>query len=277
MEITQIISGMVDRLQTVAGLEAIVLGGSRARGSHNETSDIDLGLYYYPAAPLDLAALGRAASEIDDDHRVNLVTGIGGWGPWINGGGWLTVNQTPVDLLYRDLDRVSQIISACQNGRIEIAYQPGHPHAFTSAIYLSEIALCQPLWDPHGTVARLKEQAQPYPPLLKRAIVDAFWWEVDFSLKNGHKAASRGDVAYAAGCCFRAVICLSQTLFALNEQYWMNEKGAVALAAGFPIAPTNLKERVAQAFEQLNHAPLAIEATIGVLEDLMEECRLWVE
>jgi hypothetical protein len=84
-----------------------------------------------------------------------------------------------------------------------------------------------------------KERAQPYPPRLKRAIVDAFWWEVDFSLKNAHKSSSRGgardgDVAYAAGCCFRAVACLAQTLFAINEQCWMNEKGAVALVAGFP-------------------------------------------
>ena len=154
MDLSNQITEIVDRLKTVPGVEAVVLGGSRARGSHTDTSDIDIGLYYFPAAPLDLAELDRTASEIDDAHRLNLVTGIGGWGPWINGGGWLTVNQTPVDLLYRDLDRVSQIISACQNGRIEIAYQPGHPHAFTSAIYLSEIALCQTLWDPHGTVAR---------------------------------------------------------------------------------------------------------------------------
>ncbi len=163
MDVSELILEIVDRLRGVAGVEVVVLGGSRARGSHTETSDIDLGLYYFPAAALDLVALERVASEIDDAHRANLVTGIGGWGPWINGGGWLKVNQVPVDFLYRDLDRVSQIIEACRDGRIEIAYQPVHLHPFTSSIYLAEVALCQPLWDPRGSLARLKERARPYP------------------------------------------------------------------------------------------------------------------
>ncbi len=47
----------------------------------------------------------------------------------------------------------------------------------------------------------------------------------------------------------------------------------VALAAGFPLAPKDLKDRVAQAFDQLNHTPMMIEAAIEILEDLMEECR----
>src|SRR5512147_2601107 len=114
MDVSKLIAEIVERLRGVRGVEAVVLGGTRARGSHTETSDIDLGLYYHPAAALDLAALERVASEIDDAHRANLVTGIGGWGPWINGGGWLRVNQVPVDLLYRDLERVSRIIEACR-------------------------------------------------------------------------------------------------------------------------------------------------------------------
>jgi hypothetical protein len=57
----------------------------------------------------------------------------------------------------------------------------------------------------------------------------------------------------------------------------MNEKGAVALVSGFAIAPPDFKERVAQAFDQLNHMPMMIEVAIEILEDLMEECRPWVE
>ena len=254
-----------------------MLGGSRARGTHSETSDIDLGIYYYPASALDLIELARVASEIDDEHRVNLVTGVGGWGPWINGGGWLKVDRRSVDLLYRDLDKVSRVIADSCEGRFEIAYQPGHPHAFKSYIYLSEVALCQPLWDPHGTVARLKGKTQPYPPRLKRAIIDAFWWETDFSLKIGQKSMSRGDVAYAAGCCFRCVACLAQTLFAINEQYWMNEKGAVALASGFQASPAQFSERVQSVFEQLKGSAQAIGAGIETLQALVDECGTWVD
>jgi hypothetical protein len=145
-----------------------------------------------------------------------------------------------------------------------------------SSIYLSEVALCRPLWDPHSTLASLKDLVHPYPPRLKRAILDAFWWEVDFSLGIAQKSVSRGDVAYAAGCCFRCVACLLQTLFAVNEQYWMNEKGAVALAAGFQRTPLNLKERVEWVFEQLNGTGPAISDATDTLRELVKECGKWV-
>ena len=92
------------------------------------------------------------------------VTAIGEWGPWINGGAWLTVEGKRVDLLYRDLDRVRAVIEACQAGRIERVYQPGHPHAFISAIYMGEVALCLVLWDPENVLAGLKRRNGRPPP-----------------------------------------------------------------------------------------------------------------
>jgi predicted nucleotidyltransferase len=277
MEIAQLIADITERLKTVPGVEAVVLGGSRARGTHTEKSDIDLGIYYRPSAPLDLTELARVATEVDDEHRPNLVTAIGGWGPWINGGGWLTVDGLPVDFLYRDLDKVDRIISDCLDGHIEVIYQAGHPLGFVSAIYLAEVALCRPLWDPHETVASLKSRVQPYPPRLKQAIIDSFWWEAEFSLGIAHKSISRGDVVYAAGCCFRCVGCMLQTLFAINEEYWMNEKGAVAIAAGFPILPHNFGERVEWAFERLNENGEAIADALDTLRPLLDECGKLVE
>ncbi len=262
---------IVQRLQDVAGIQAIVLGGSRARGTHTATSDIDLGIYYRPSAPLDVPQLAAIAAEIDDEHPTSLITEIGGWGPWINGGGWLTVDTVPVDFLYRDLDKVSNVLADCWDGRIERAYQPGHPHAFVSYIYVAEIVLCQALWDPYNTVAALKKQAQPYPPKLKQAVIEMFAWEAGFSLGIARKSVSRGDVAYAAGCCFRSVACMAQTLFALNEQHWMNEKGAVALAATFPLSPSRLRERVEQAFCLLGTSGQSIADAVDILHQLVDE------
>ncbi|HOA55711.1 MAG: LysM peptidoglycan-binding domain-containing protein [Acetivibrionales bacterium] len=68
--------------------EGIVLGGSRARGTHAEDSDIDIGIYYAPGS-FDLAAINRVAAELDDEHRSNLVVAPGGWGEWVNAGDWL--------------------------------------------------------------------------------------------------------------------------------------------------------------------------------------------
>ena len=53
---------MATRLADVDGIEAVLLGGSRARGDHLPGSDYDPGLYDRP--PLDVAALGRLAREV---------------------------------------------------------------------------------------------------------------------------------------------------------------------------------------------------------------------
>ena len=271
MEIQTIIETIVEQVQRVDGVRAIVLGGSRARGTHTPHSDVDLGIYYHPDQPLDLKALDQIATELDDRHRPGLLTPIGGWGPWINGGGWLKVQEQPVDFLYRDLSQVASMIEACCAGQVEIVYQPGHPHGFVSSIYLAEVALCQILWEADGQLSALKRRASPYPVPLKKALLQKFAWEIDFSLMIARKSIERADVAYAAGCCFRCVACLLQVVFALNEQYWMNEKGAVALADTFPVRPALLRSRIEKAFTLLAADGAAIEEAIAVLEDVKRD------
>ena len=270
-DVDDLIRDLVERVREVGGVVAVVLGGSRARNTHTPESDIDLGIYYDPVAPLDIIGLERVAYAVDDAHRPGLVTATGGWGPWINGGGWLTVQGIAVDFLYRDLSRVRHYTEAAGAGQIEFVYQPGHPLGFASYIYMSEIAVCRAYWDPQGAIAQLTRQTVPYPPRLKEAIIRQFWWEADFSLQIARKAVSRGDVAYVAGCCFRAVGCLLQTLFALNDQYWLNEKGATALAATFPHTPGDLQARVAAAFTRLAPAPAALTEAVAILTALVRE------
>jgi len=65
---------IVDCLQSVEGIVAIALGGSRARGKHTPKSAVDLGLYYQPEKPPDLLALNRLASELDNSRRTSLIT-----------------------------------------------------------------------------------------------------------------------------------------------------------------------------------------------------------
>jgi predicted nucleotidyltransferase len=270
-DVDQLMGDLVEQVRGVEGVAAVVLGGSRARNTHTPASDIDLGIYYDPAVGLDITGLDRVAQAMDDAHRPGLVTAIGGWGPWINGGGWLTVQGIAVDFLYRDLHRVQYYTEAATAGQIEFVYQPGHPLGFASYIYMSEIAVCRAYWDPRGVIAQLKRQTVPYPPRLKEAIIRQFWWEADFSLQIARKALPRGDITYVAGCCFRAVGCVLQTLFALNEQYWLNEKGATAIAANFSLGPSGLQARIGEAFSRLAPAPAALVQGIEILSGLIRE------
>ena len=262
---------LVVALSSVPGVEAIALGGSRARGTAVATSDYDIGLYYRANRPIDVAALGEVAITLDDRGAEASVTPIGGWGPWIDGGGWLVVDGAHVDLLYRDIDRVAAAIDDAHAGKVERFYQPGHPHAFLPTIYMGEAASARLLHDPAGALAALQRRTAPYPAALARALRERFEWEAEFALANARKSLDRGDVSYLAGCAFRAVACLCQTLFALNGVSLLNEKGAVAAAGGFARAPSDFAVRVTAVFADLGSGVPA--AGLDRLRDLIVETR----
>ena len=238
-----LIGRLVRAFGGVPGIRAIVLGGSRARGEASAQSDYDVGLYYEPDTPIDVGRLAKAAVLLPGAAS-SSVTAVGEWGPWINGGAWLTVDGRRVDLLYRDLGKVQAVIEACCAGNIERVYQPGHPHAFVSSIYMGEVALARVLWDPDNVLAPIKRQCEPYPPALAEALIRSFFWEARFALENASHGRGRQDPAYVAGCAFRSVACLCQALFAHNRTYLLNEKGAVAGVEQLAIKPADFAARV---------------------------------
>lgn len=268
---------LIEDLKTVPGVRAIVLGGSRARGSGDGSSDTDLGLYYDPESPLTVETLDRVAARQDDRKQLGLVTSIGGWGPWINGGGWLRVDGAAVDLLYRDTSKVESVIDGCIAGRIEIAYQPGHPLGFLSSIYAGEISVCRPLWDPTNWVASNKTRLIDYPEALRRELVGRFGFKAGFCLLIAEKPVRRSDVNYVAGCVFRAVSCLLIVLFALNREHWLNEKGALDLVGRFRIVPGRFCERVEAIWRSVLKDADSLTAAMAVVRELNDEVKALIE
>jgi hypothetical protein len=256
---------LVEALRPVEGLAAIVLGGSRGRGTAGPASDYDIGLYYRSDRPLDVVSLRRAIAPLVDDPDA-AVTDIGEWGPWIVGGGWLTIEGQEVDLLYRDLGAVGQVIDEARQGRFTMHYQVGHPHGFCSAIWMGEVATCRVLHDPSGAIAELKQRTDPYPEPLRQALIARFGWEVDFAIDNAALAARRGERTHVAGCTYRALCCLAQVLFALNGRYLINEKGAIPDAATFPATIEGLDETAAAIWRQIGEG--RHRDAVGRLRDL---------
>lgn len=262
---------LIAALAPVCGVAAIALGGSRARGTATASSDYDIGQYYRADQPIDVAALGRVATILDDRGAAASVTPLGGWGPWIDGGGWLLVHGVHVDLLYRNLDRVAAAIDDAHAGKVEGYYQPGHPHAFLPTIYMGEVASARILHDPRGELARLEARSAPYPDALAATLCTRFDWEATFALENARKSLDHRDVSYLAGCVFRSVACLCQTLFALNGVYLLNEKGAVAAVDRFARRPADFARRVTALYADLGAGAHA--AALDGLAMLIEETR----
>src|SRR4051812_19678154 len=106
-------------LAELPGAVAIVLGGSRADGTERPDSDWDLGLYYRGSAGFDPAIVGGLGHP-------GHVSGLGEWGPIVDGGAWLTVDGTPVDVLFRDLDVVERWHADARAGRFAVLTQNGY-------------------------------------------------------------------------------------------------------------------------------------------------------
>jgi predicted nucleotidyltransferase len=260
------------RVGALDGVVAVALGGSLARGRADGRSDVDLGVYYDPARPFSVAELRALATELDDRHAPEVV-GFGDWGPWINGGACTRVRGVKLDLLYRDLRLVERVLDDCQAGRTTCHYQVGHPHGFHRHSYAGEVHYNRALHDPAGTLAALRRRTLPYPERLKATIRRRFLWEADFAVATASGAAGRGDLAYVSGCLFRAVACLVQVLYALEERWFVNEKGAVAEADGFASAPPGFAARVAGVLAGLGPDPATLGAALEGMAALVAAVR----
>jgi len=258
--------GLIGHLSDVNGVEGVVLGGSRTRGAHSPSSDFDLGIYY--RSPLDTAAVQAIATRYSevDSHA----TEPGGWGPWMDGGAWLTIQGVQVDFIYRNVDRVESVWIDCQQGRFSNEIQAGHPLGFWSHTYAGELALAVPAAELSDELAELKSAVAVYPDALSDSLVAALW-EATFSTVIARKAIDRLDVAYVAGCLFRAAGVTAHALHGHGRQWLLNEKGAMKSSAKMPAAPDNFETRVAAAFQALGPDRLSLESACRIMDDLVNE------
>lgn len=265
-----IIKLVTEKLSSLPFVEGVVLGGSRARGTHTEDSDIDMGVYYNSEL-FDLTSINKVATELDDEHRSNLVVAPGAWGDWVNGGGWLVINGYHVDLILRDKKRVVQIIKDTDKGIVTANYQTGHPHGYISAMYRGELAISKVQYANEENFCELKKQAECYPTALQKGLYEFFMFEAAFSLMFAKKNINKDDISYVCGHCFRSISSLNQVLFALNREYCINEKKAVKMIEDFKIKPSNYKERIDKVISLISTDVEFTTKGIDILQTLVDE------
>ncbi len=264
---------MARRLTAVSGVVGVVLGGSRARGEHTAESDVDLGVYYRP--PLDVAALQSLAVDVSGPDA--SVTERGSWGPWVDGGGWLTVDGVAVDWIYRDLDRVASCWADAEAGRYGFHQQIGHPFGVASFSYPGELALGIVLADPTGELTEVQRSVRHYPAALGNALVTDCLWESSFLIGLARKGVDREDAADISGCLFRVVILCAHAVHARDRRWLINEKGAVTAASGLPSAPEGFGSRahglLAHPGRGRAELSAAIDAADRLVRDVQIACR----
>jgi predicted nucleotidyltransferase len=258
---------LAQRLTLVDGVVGVVLGGSRARGDHTPDSDVDLGIYY--RGDLDIAGLSAIARDVAGPDAE--VTERGGWGPWVDGGGWLVIDHVHVDWIYRDVERVREAWARAHRGAYDWNGQTGHPLGVPDFAYVGELALAVVLADPSGDLTDLRD-ATTYPDALRAALARNLW-EADFLLQIAAKATSRCDAAYVALCLSRAMLLCAHALHAHDRRWLVNEKGAIASAGRLPCAPTDFEHRVCDVLGNAGTSPAELSATIENATQLVEDVK----
>lgn len=208
--IPQSVTELVDELASMPGAVAVVLGGSRAVQSENDSSDWDLGVYY--RGEIDLTALARRGTVFHP----------GSWGRVMNGGAWLECRGEKVDVILRDLDVVEYWTRRAEQGEFERDALLGYLAGIPTYILSAELASCCAL---RGEVA-----APPFPPKLAAAAPPIWRFCRSFSLDYARTYAKRGNVAGAAGQAAAAVMEEAHAIVCERSQWVCNEKRLIETA-----------------------------------------------
>lgn len=267
---TRLVEEIVAALVLVPRLEAVALGGSHARGTHTPHSDLDIGLYYREADPFAIAGI-RAIAERFSVDGAPTVTDFYGWGPFVNGGAWISNPVCKIDFLYRNLDQLDRTIAAARSGEWQHSFDQHPPFGFRSVTTLGEIHCCRPLFDPKNVLGPLKAAVANFPPALKTRIIQDTLWCAEFTFTHARDFAKSGDVPNTVACMTRIYHYLVQALFALNEAYFMNDKRVMAEIESFARKPRNFGARVTSILAAAGAQPQSLQASLIALTTLFDE------
>lgn len=239
------IAALADTLAGMPGVVAVVLGGSRALGTASERSDWDLGVYY--REKLDTSALARSGT----------VHPPGSWGRIMNGGAWLQIEGTKVDVLLRDLDVVEHWSSRAQEGEFEIDALLGYVAGVPTYSLMAERAVARVL---HGVLPRV----DGYPSKLAEKAPARWRFCSDFTLTYARMQAAKGDRIGTVTQAGKAVLEAAHARMCASSRWILNEKGLVD-AAGL--------SRAQAAFEAIPGDPAGLVAWVDRLRSgLDHEC-----
>ena len=96
-------------------------------------------------------------------------------------------------------------------------------------------------------------------------------WGAEFAFLFARKFAEGGDIYNTVGCLSRIAGYMTQALYALNETYFISDKGALAATRQFACCPPNYEERVSHVFASAGAEPAQLTLTVHALEALWQE------
>lgn len=242
---------------TLPQVEAIALGGSRATGRQDETSDYDVYVYITALIPEEdrrkiltqyckYMEIGNSFWELEDDVTLN--------------------NGIDMDIIYRNLTDFEQTVTS-----VVMDCNPwnGYTTCMWHNLITSKIVL-----DKSGKLSNLQEKFRiPYPRKLKENIISnnmkllsGMLPSFDTQIK---KAENRGDLVSVNHRVTEFLASYFDILFALNEMTHPGEKRMQSIcSAECRLLPRNFDENLNKLFEGMFRGKIS-----PVIADMVEEIR----
>jgi hypothetical protein len=217
------VGALVQTLAALPGAVAVVLGGSQGAGGADGESDWDLGVYY------------RGAIDLRPLEPYGEVHPPGSWGRIMNGGAWLRVGDTDVDVILRDLDVALYWTEQARAGVYELDALLGYLAGIPTYSLTAELASGRVLAGELPEVGAM-------PPKLVETAIPRWRFSRDFSLEHARMHAARGNVAGTAGQAAKAAMEEAHARVCERGRWTLNEKRLLATTglAGISEAFTRL-------------------------------------
>lgn len=228
--------------QLSKGSVNIAIGGSRAKGSADRWSDLDVYLFSRSLVPCPerealVASLLPNASEVR------------AWGcddPFVEGGTDFTFEGVRVECWHRNNASVEAKLHASLDGDIARQYSAWAVMGFFDHAVLADIRSMHIVIDPQGIIAKWKRAVSRYPDALRRSLLNRFIREAVFWLNNPHYqgAIERVDLIYTSAIVQHTLQALIQVVFALNREYFPGEKQLACAMDTLSMQPQRFSNRI---------------------------------
>ena len=256
----EVVYRLLNALRIRPDVQAIAVVGSYASGTQRLDSDIDACVFYRRDLDVDGLADSICTEFALSTSDVSL-TPRGGWGNWVDGGGWLTLEGQRVDVVYRCLERLGRELKRIQAGEIELDYLQAPAFGYFNFTWAAELQATDPLYDPDGRVADLIAQCKQFPVVLQEKCTSLFLHVAQFSADIGKKSLAREEWFTACPCCDRALWAVCVALYAANAVWMPAEKRVMNEIDTLSHVPNGFAERcmaiqksalTAESFQQID-------------------------
>lgn len=223
-EIVQIVNELIPFYKRVIiGEYAIAIAGAHAKGKADKYSDLDIFIYAKDVCSFDKRTI--VFEQIADSKNEFFISNEIDSFPW-GGNIDFLYHGNKIETVVKKIDKVEKEINECINGKIKIYPEAWTSNGYFNYICLSEVNFIKSIDDPFDIISKFKDNIRNYSPLLKKAIINEFWWKSSFWVDNYHyiSAINRTDIVYTSRIISNTIQNIVQVLFALNEKYFDGDK-----------------------------------------------------